>query len=223
MGFETVTDYLPVPTGAHLLELRPSGAASTTPAVVSTQQQLDSGVYYTAAGLGPRAALTAGLFVDGITAPSPGTANVRFVHAAVGAPDVDVTFGANALQFTDAGFARATPYQPIAAGAYDIGLTGDTGIALVDSQSVEFTVGVTYTVAAIGGGGQSVRVLPVVDARAAATLPIGGLATGAGGTADEPVRDARPWFAVAGAVAGAVIMVTATTGAFARSRRARRS
>src|SRR5687768_16473172 len=45
MGYETVTDYLPVPPGEHLLELRPSGAAPTSAAVWSGSATLESGKF----------------------------------------------------------------------------------------------------------------------------------------------------------------------------------
>jgi hypothetical protein len=209
MGYETVTDYLSVPPGDHLLELRPTGAAATSAPVWSGTATLEGGTYYTAAGLGPRADLEAQLFTDDVTMPAPGTANVRFLHAAVGTESVDVTFGGSPLAFTDAAFATPTSYQPVAAGTYDVAVTDGSGNALVGSQSIEFSPGVNYTVVAIGGSGTPLRLLPVVDARAAAVAPAGALATGAGGTAPRP--DSGPGllvpFAAAAACTTAVVAI----------------
>ena len=136
----------------------------------------------------PRSAreLEAHLFTDDVTTPAPGHANVRFLHAAVGTEAVDVTFGGSPLSFTDAAFATPTNYQAVAAGKYDVTLTDGSGADLVGSQSIEFSPGVTYTVAAIGGGGTPLRLLPVVDARGVVVSPLGALSTGAGGTAPRP-------------------------------------
>ena len=97
MGFETVTDYLPVPPGSHELALRPSGADPSSAPVWSGAATLESGKFYTAAGSGPRAQLEAHLFTDDMTTPAPGNANVRFLHAAVGTEAVDVTFAGSSL------------------------------------------------------------------------------------------------------------------------------
>ncbi len=167
MGFETVTDYLSVPAGEHLLELRPSGAAPTSAPVWSGKATLESGKFYTAAGLGPKAQLTAELFTDDITMPAAGTANVRFIHAAVGTPSVTVAFGGSPLAFSDAEFAKPTSYESVAPGKYDVSVKDGSGVALVGSQFIEFSPGVSYTVVSIGGEGTPLRLLPVVDARAA--------------------------------------------------------
>jgi Domain of unknown function (DUF4397) len=217
MGFETVTDYLAVPAGEHLFELRPSGAAPNSTPVWSGRPTLASGMYYTAAGLGPRAQLTAQLFTDSMTPPPAGQANVRFIHAAVGAPAVNVAFAGSSLQFNGAAFATPTDYQPVAPGRYDVSLKDGSGAALVGSQVVEFSPGVNYTVAAIGGDGTPLRLLPIVDARAAATAPAGGLATGAGGTAPRPHSNS----ALLPFVVVAVLMSAIVASAAIRRARAR--
>jgi hypothetical protein len=216
MGFETVTDYLAVPAGEHLLELRPSGAAPTSAPVWSGKATLESGKYYTAAGLGPKAQLTAQLFTDDVGMPAAGTANVRFIHAAVGAPAVTVAFGGSPLAFSGAEFAKPTAYQSVAPGKYDVSLKDGSGVALVGSQFIEFSPGVNYTVVAIGGDGSALRLLPVVDARAVAAAPTGALATGAGGTAPRPHSgsDLLPVILV-------VLLVGAIVASIAVSRRPR--
>jgi hypothetical protein len=216
MGFETVTDYLAVPPGDHLIELRPSGAAPTSTPVWSGNATLESGQYYTAAGLGPLSQLSAELFTDDIAMPPAGSANVRFIHAAVGAGDVNVAFGGSPLEFTDAAFATPTAYSTVDPGQYDVSLEDESGTALVGSQIVEFTAGVNYTVVAIGGQGSPLRLLAVVDTRAAADAPAGAPATGGGGLATRSHSDnglllALPVVVLVGAIA---------TGVWKRGRRA---
>ena len=52
--------------------------------------------------------------------------------------------------------------------------------------SLPVKAGTIYSVAAIGGAGKDVRLLPIVDATAMGQMPSGGVATGAGGTAPGP-------------------------------------
>jgi hypothetical protein len=139
---------------------------------------------------------------------------VRFLHAAVGTSAVDVTFGGSPLSFTDATFATPTNYQAVAAGKYDVTLTDGSGNDLVGSQSIEFITGINYTVAAIGGGGTPLRLLPVVDARGVIVSPVGALSTGAGGTAPRP----HPGPGLLLPVIAGVLLITAVAIVGARRR-----
>jgi Domain of unknown function (DUF4397) len=186
MGFKTVTDYLAVPGGEHQLALRPSGASPTSKPVLTGTATLDDGKAYTVAGLGPRAQLHVGVFVDDLQPPPTGMSSVRFVHAVVGAPPVTVDGGSGGPLFKSATFGKATAYESVKPGNYDVSLEDGSGKVLLAPNSVQFGTGITYTVVAIGGGDQPVRILPVVDERSAAAAPSGGLATGGGGTAIRP-------------------------------------
>jgi hypothetical protein len=183
IGFRTVTDYLSVPGGEHEVALRPSGAPASSPPVLSGGAMLDGGKAYTIAGLGTRSQLHVGVFVDDVHAPPEGKANVRFVHAVVGATSVKVSLGRGKSPFGETKFGHATAYRAIAAGRYNLSLKDAAGESLLRSTSVVFSPGLTYTLAAIGGGDQPVGILPVVDQRGVASAPAGGIATGAGGTA----------------------------------------
>jgi hypothetical protein len=210
MGFEVVTDYLSVPSGEHLLELRPTGAPADSEPVIAGSQTLDSGVAYTAAGVGSRAELQAAVFVDDLAAPPAGQAKVRFIHAAVAPPAIDVSFGDGGPTFASVAFSKATDYAAMPPGAHPVTLTDGSGTSLLSEPAVDFAAGITYTIAAVGGGDQPIRILPVVDARAADTEPQSGLATGAGGTADAARRGigvALPLGVLAGAAAIVVVQL----------------
>jgi uncharacterized protein DUF4397 len=183
MGFRTVTDYLSIPGGEHELALRPSGASATSPPVLSGGAMLDGGKAYTIAGLGSRSQLHVGVFVDDVQAPPEGKANVRFVQAVVGKTSVEVSLGPGQSPFGATKFGHATTYRAIAAGRYKVSLKDAAGQPLLPATSVVFSPGLTYTLAAIGGGDQPVGILPVVDQRGVSSAPAGGIATGAGGTA----------------------------------------
>ncbi len=204
MGFRTVTDYLTVPGGDHQLALRPSGAPATSKPVLSGAATLDGGKAYTVAGLGSRATLHAGVFVDDVQPPPAGQANVRVVQAVVGTKAVDVALGGGEPPFSDVPFGEATDYRSLPPGSYQISLKDTSGASLLKPTAVEFAPGLTYTLAAIGGGDSPENILPVVDERAAATMPEGGVATGGGGTA---VRAHTPNLALPFVFGGAAVLI----------------
>jgi hypothetical protein len=220
MGFEIISDYVPLPPGAHRVELRPTGAAVTSVAVLDQEVVLDSGTAYTVAGIGPRARLGLRVFRDDLQAPAPGQANVRVIHGEVDAPTVDLVTAAGVPLVVGAAPGDATPYASVAAGSYDLVIQdAATRAAIVSAPAVELGAGITYTVAVVGGAGQPARLLPIVDARAASLAPVGALATGMGGMADaSQERSVLPTVGLVLAVAAVVALaVTAST----RRRRAR--
>jgi hypothetical protein len=204
VGFSAISDYNQVPAGPHRLELRPSGATATSLPVLAASQTLEAGRAYTAAGIGDRAHLQGVVFVDDLTPPPAGQAKVRFIHAAVGTGSVDVLDSAGKTLFTNAAFGRASAYSTLAPGMYTLVLQDPAnGEELLRSPQVEFGPGIIYSVAAIGGQGAPLRLLPIVDARAAAHAPVGGVSTGAGGTAGNGSSE---WWRVPALVGGALLL-----------------
>ena len=126
MGFQVVSDYLVLEAGPHHLEVRPSGADPSSPAVLAQDVTLEAGTAYTVAGVGPRATLELRVFEDDISAPAPGQANVRVLHGAVDAPTVDLVTTAGQALVAGAASAAATPYVPVPAGTYELVLRDST-------------------------------------------------------------------------------------------------
>jgi hypothetical protein len=205
VGFRTVSDYAQLPSGPHRLELRPSGAAATTQPVLAASQVLEPGRAYTAAGIGDRANLQGVVFLDDLTPPPAGQAKVRFIHAAVGTGNVDVLDAAGTTLFTNAAFGRASAYSTLAPGMYTLVLKDPAnGEQVLSSPPIEFGPGIIYSVAAIGGQGAPLRLLPIVDARAAADAPVGAIATGAGGTAADGGSE---WWRLPALLGGAALLL----------------
>jgi hypothetical protein len=208
MGFEIVSDYLALPPGPHRVELRPTGTAAAAPAVLTQDVTLESGAAYTVAGVGPLASLGLRVFEDDLAAPPAGSAFVRVIHGAIDAPTVDLVTTSGTTLVADAAPAAATPYAAVPAGTYDLVVQDSaTAAVLLTAPPVELGAGITYTIAVVGGGAEPARLLPLVDARAAAVTPAGAVATGMGGAAgdDEPVRSVRVSL-VAAVVAGALLL-----------------
>lgn len=218
VGFDTVSDYSSMPAGPHSLELRPTAAPAYSPPILDTEATLEPGAYYTVAGAGLRERLAGQIYVDDLTPPGAGVAKVRAIHAAVDAPAVDVVISGGDTLFSSTSFPAATPYKEVAPGTYDLELRETAGgKVLLEAPSIELSAGIVYTVAAIGGAGQPLRLLPVVDGRGTAVAPVGAVATGAGGTADRSSgaggQGSEP------ALAATAVAATMAAGMFWRRRR----
>jgi hypothetical protein len=208
VNYRTVSDYVSLPAGSHLLELRPAGTPASSPPAVASSAVLESGHAYTVAGVGPHAQLHGAIFDDDLSAPSPGAAKVRVVNAAVGTGPLQVKFRQPGTAFPQTDFPAASPYVPVSPGQYDVDvLAATTGSSLGDAPQLAFGAGITYSLVAIGGVGQPIRVLPLVDARGSAVTPQGGAATGAGGTAPSTSREPLTVLSVAIALCGVGLLI----------------
>lgn len=210
IGFDTVSDYLGVPAGRHRLEAFPSGAPEGTEALLDLDTDLVAGAAYTVAGVGLREDLRAELLTDDLSAPPAGQAKLRAIHAALGVEDVDVVLSGQPALFEDAGPQRATPYAAVPPGTYDVEVrAAGTDEVLLEARQVELAAGIVYSLAAIGGGPSPLRLLPVVDARGAAVAAVGGVATGAGGTADRGTGSGAPLLVVGAGLLGVLVLADA--------------
>jgi hypothetical protein len=215
VGFRTVTDYASVPAGTHHVELRPHAAAVDSKPVLAADLTFDAGKAYTVAGLGLRRDLHGAVFDDDRSAPPAGQARVRLIHAALDVSTVDVKTSEGRTLFSKADFGKATSYEDVAPGQYSLTVdrTGTDEQVVDSAPPIDVSPGIVYTIAAIGGAGTPVRLLPVVDARGATgALPTTGPATGAGGTAPRraPDRDGvDPVWALAALAWGGVVLLLA--------------
>lgn len=190
VSYRTVSDYVSLPAGSHSLALRAAGSPPNSPPAVASTAVLEGGHAYTVAGVGPNAQLRGVIFDDDLSAPAAGAAKVRVVNAAVDTGPVQVKFRGQPTAFPQTDFPGASQYVAVSPGLYDVDvLAAASGSTLGDAPQVTFGSGITYTLATIGGVGQPVRVLPLVDARAAAVIPQGPAATGGGGSAPMISRE----------------------------------
>jgi hypothetical protein len=185
VSYKTVSKYLSVPPGQYRFEVRPAGADAASKAVVDASDTLAAGKAVTVAAVGALANIKGQVYNDDISAPASGKAKVRVVHAAPEVPAVDVAVAGGPTLFSGATFPQATPYAEVAGGSYNLEVraAGTQNALLKGTQAVQ--AGSVYTVAAIGGAGKPVELLPIVDAAGMAAMPGGGVATGGGGTADQ--------------------------------------
>lgn len=186
--YKSVSTYLQTPAGTHAIALRTAGATPTATPLAQVSQDFASGSYSTVAVGGRFGALQIAVFADQFGQPGSGQAEARFVHMAPDVPAVDVVVPGGPVLFTAISFLHASPYATLPNGTYTLQLraTGTSNV-LFTAPGVVATAGTIHSLTGIGGVGQPVELLPIVDAAAAGVSPSGGANTGGGGTATSAV------------------------------------
>jgi Domain of unknown function (DUF4397) len=181
VGYDTVSDYVPLASGEHQFALRPYGASATSKPILSASAALVADDAYTIAGVGLNKDLRGQIFQDNLGAPPAGRAKVRVIDAAVGTSPIDVALSGGA-HFDNVGFPNSSVYEAVAPSTYGVSVTNN-GKAMLTVPNVVVGAGIIYSFVVIGGGGKPLQLVPVVDARAPAVTPVGAAKTGGGGTA----------------------------------------
>jgi Domain of unknown function (DUF4397) len=194
LGFGQVSDYTTLEPGNYTFLLRRVGSPADADPWVTASAELAEGNAYTFAAMGPRTDVTQVLVADDLTPPPAGQAKVRLIQASTSAGTVDVSAGGGWVLAEAAAFGSTTQYAAIAAGPQTLEVTSADG-ARVPSE-LNFDPGTVNTVVVVESTGtQAFEVKNVVDATGvdvsgASTrgsnraAPVGGVATGLGGSAD---------------------------------------
>ena len=181
VAYGTASTYESLKPGLYLVAMRSAGAAASTSPVISTEVQVAAGQAYTVAGLGPFSALTLSVLDDELDVPS-GHAGVRVIEASLANPDVTITAGSDSIA-TNLHFPSVTGYQTVAPGSWTVKIATQTAAS---TSKVTLASDSTHTFAVLDGASAgSPRLLDLGDAAGASTLPVGGVQTGFGGTADK--------------------------------------
>ena len=210
-GYGDVSSYMAVSAGEYTVAMRPVGAATSSPPVVSTNFMVTAGSAYTVASIGSAVARRALVLTDQLTAPA-GEALVRVIQASVKQQQVTVDDGQDVLA-QQLAFGSATPYVAVQPGAQTVQF-----IASGEKTSMPVTLagGSVHTIVVLDGpSGLKVDIL--TDAAGSQVAPRGGAATGLGGTAPRPILpELAPWLAM---LAAGLLLVTAGIAGLRRSRR----
>jgi hypothetical protein len=152
LAFGSVTDYVPVPAGAHAVQVFPSSAnGSGTPVIDVPTLTLDAGKDYTVAAVGKLADIEPLVLVDNNGAPAAGNAHIRVVHASPDAPNVDIFAAGAGVVVPDLAFKEASAYLPLPAGSYDLEVRGaGSQTAVLSLPDTQLDAGKVYTAFAIG-------------------------------------------------------------------------
>ena len=193
-----VGDYRRIRAGFYSVNVRVTMADSSTPPEIVRTLQTKPGAAYTIAafegpegeGAGPEDLLLQ-VLTDDLAPGAPDSARVRLIAGASDQPVVDVTAQGGPVVADGVRYGGVTGYADVPAGPWSLTTrpTGSTADPVVAGQ-VDLAAGSTYTVLLVDQGASRPVLSAVLDAAGMATAPVGGVATGAGGTA-APLSD-RP-------------------------------
>jgi hypothetical protein len=205
VAYGTVSSYLPLEVGTYSVAMRNQNAAESTPPVLSTQVTVAAGGAYTVAGTGRFAELGLKVINDDLALPSTGKAKVRVINASIRAPQLDVSVATTGAPIaTGAAFATTTDYREVNPGKWPLKLQ-PSGTNTATQVAANCAAGGVYSVIVLDGKNGGLTVEVRVDARAGSTVPLGGVETGAGGTAPAS-RFPAAAIASAALVAGVALM-----------------
>jgi len=171
--FGEFTDPLQLSAGDYLLEIFPQGAQDPA---ISAEVTLEDGVSYTvlAVGDGVKQALSLWPLVDDAGTPAEGNLNVRVVHAAPFAAELDDTqvsirtaAGDVVNGLVGVPFRAESGFFEIPAGNYDLKVASNDGRTnLIDPLPADLPAGADVTLIAIGDGDNrplGILALPVAE------------------------------------------------------------
>ena len=207
VGYGTVSPYETVAGGEYTVAMRGAGAAPSSKPVLSATINIAPGSAYTVAGMGPNAGLRLQVIRDRLTAPAD-RALVRVIQASLRQHQVTVRVGGRALS-RDQAFATVSSYHSLSPGTWTVRATGAGEHA---TATIPLAADGIYTLVVLDRGNHlAITALP--DAAGSSRAPIGGAATGLGGTAPQPAPSQVPWLVT---IAGGLLLIL---GGIARIRR----
>ena len=180
VSYGTISDYQDVRSGTYTVSMRRAGAAADTPPVLSTTIEVTGDSARTVAGVGRFADLGLEIIDDSLETPPPGRARMRVLAAASDAETLDVALADTTSVAKGLAFASTSDYVDVPAGptSLQVSASDEPPVAL----PVDLAAGSVYSVVVLeDDGGLAVRT--VLDAAGPGVVPVGGVETGAGGTA----------------------------------------
>jgi hypothetical protein len=207
--YGTVSDYVMVPTGRYAVAMRAPGAPPSALPVLSTSLTVVDGRAYTVARMGAPDNAQARVIEDDRTLPASGKAKLRVVQAAQRTLDVSLADGpviAKGVAFT-----TATSYQGVDPGARTLRVQPAGGKPTTVRATV--TAGSIYSLLVLEAANGGVSAVLLADAKREGAVPVGGVNTGAGGTARSDANPALVW------VGGLLLLLFGAGLAASRARR----
>jgi len=209
VAYGTVSSYQALAAGDYTVAMRAAGAAATTKPALSATVDVAVGGAYTIAGLGPESGLRLQVLQDKLTTP-PGQVLVRIVQASLQQSKVSVTWNG---QPTVSGLklGGVSSYETVSPGTASLDVTGESESS---NSTITLAAGTVHTLVVLDGS-KGLVIDNLLDAAGSGTPPVGGAATGFGGTAPR-VPSALPWLSVIGV--GALIAAAGGIGLRRRPR-----
>jgi hypothetical protein len=181
VAYGAMSQYLRLPTGTYQVAMRKAGAPASTKPVITTQVGVANGDAYTVAGVGRFADLGLRVLKDDLKLPDPGKSKVRVIQASVKAPVLNVA-GKNGKTIADGvPFATTTAYREVNPGKWSVEVE-PTGGGKTSVLPCTLGAGSVYSLIVLDDKSGGLKPQLHVDAERQGTVPLGGVATGAGGT-----------------------------------------
>lgn len=210
VGYGAVSQYQRVAPDRYAVSMRPAGAAASSPPVLSTNVNAQSGKAYTVAGVGPYADLGLAVINDDLTLPAAGQSRARVLNGSARAKTVSVNAQGGPTVTKGIAFAKTTAYAAVPAGKWTLQVNSTAQADLKATAPVTLSAGDVYSLVVLDAPDGGLTLATHTDAVSAAVTPSGSVETGAGGTAGLP-----GWLPL-GAGAGGLALLAA---AYVRSRR----
>jgi hypothetical protein len=118
---------------------------------------------------------------DSLEPPPSGQARMRVLAGASNAETVDVALADGTTVATGLAFAGTSDYVDIPAGSTTLRVAA--GNEPPTELPVDLAAGAVYSLLVLNADGGGLTVRPVLDAASPGVMPVGGVETGAGGTA----------------------------------------
>ena len=185
-----VSAYRAIPTGQYTVAMRDSGAPATTPPMLSASVQVASGMAYAIVSMGAPSHLGVQVLKETMMS-SPGKALVRVVQESVAQHRVTVNAGGRTLG-GPLQLGSYTGFLALSPGRQAIHATGYSATA---TKHLLLRANTIHTLVVLDNQG-GLRIHNLQDAVGSQAMPIGGAATGLGGTAPRPGTSPAPWLAI---------------------------
>lgn len=213
VGYGIMSKYLTLPVGGYAVAMRASGAAATTPPVLTTQVSVTSGGAFTVAGVGRYAELGLKVLKDDLTLPAENKTKVRIVQASVQAPILGVSVANGPSIAENVAFATTTEYQLVDPGAWRL-MIRPAGGSGGKEVSTNLGAGSVYSLLILDSKPSGLKTELRIDAQRLGGVPDGGVQTGGGGLENLKL-------AAIGLKIGSVVLLLLAVGVVIRIRRAR--
>ncbi len=187
VGYSDVSPYQRVEPGLYVISMRPAGAPSTDPAVISTTVRAVEGGARTVAGVGLFSSLGLAILTDDLSLPPANSARMRIIHASAKVPSVEVSVRGGPTVAKAAEFAKATGYTTVTAGDLTLQV-GPTGATPTAAPRARMDVGAVYSVIVYDGRNGRLATAVHTDARGAQPVPRAGVDAGLGPVSDPRLR-----------------------------------
>lgn len=151
LEFRESTQYRSIQPGAYRLEVFPANTKENP--LITTTLNLTEGTSQTVLAIGTRDSIRPLVLRDDLSAPPPGRARIRLVHAGSDAPPLDILIPQlQAPAFQNIRFGEVTQYRVLDAGTYTVVVTpaGNPENEVFRVPSLRIESGAVYTAVVTG-------------------------------------------------------------------------